>query len=337
MKTAQWTSLVSAPFTKPKIAFVAVTNKCHHRCVTCDIWAQPPIEIPIERLKQAIDRLHDFGVRLILFTGGETTLYKAMPEAIAHASSRGIFSQLPTNGHRLTPERARAYRQAGLVGLGISMEHHDAQVLEKNRGHVGVKQAILGSLESAKAAGLAVSAYVLISRLNLGALPEIAEHHAAAGFDGINFCYPMTDMGSTFELGGLRTGDPAAADLSPEELTRELRVVQALREKGPIFVYNPAESLELALDHLEGRPVRFPCLGGSRIFWLDWKLDLYLCPKKSVNLGNILNLKELPREATCNQCLFQGYRDLSIYLQGLNSVGPLMRLARDHLQGAKFK
>jgi MoaA/NifB/PqqE/SkfB family radical SAM enzyme len=321
----------------PKIAFFAVTNRCHHRCVSCDIWAQPPVEPSIESLLAAIDRLHALGVRVLMFTGGETTLYKKLPVAIAHATRLGMFSQLPTNGHRVTRQLAAAYRDAGLAGLGISMEHFRSDVLDKNRGHVGVGRHILESLVNAKAEGLAVSSYVLISRLNSGELEQIARHHMAAGFDGVNFCFPMSDMGSTFELGGARSGDPSSVTFSRDELLEQFRTVQRLKKDPALFIYNPEESLELAIDFVEGRPTRFPCTGGSRIFWVDWNLDAFLCPKKSVKLGPLLSLEKLPSEPGCDQCLFQGFRDLSIYLQGFQSLGPWKRLVTEHLRGGKFR
>jgi MoaA/NifB/PqqE/SkfB family radical SAM enzyme len=247
-----------------------------------------------------------------------------------------MFCHLVTNGHRFTDAQAQAYRNAGLVGLSISMEHHDPDVLAKNRGRAGVKDDILRSLAAAKAAGHSVFAYILISRLNLGQLEEICLHHMQAGFSGINFCYPISNMGSTFEVGGERMGDVNSVNLEPQEMIAALETVRRLRNSGNVFVYNPEESIDLAISWLEKRAVKYPCLGGSRVFWLDWNLDLFICATRSEMLGNILELDELPQSPSCNQCLFQGFRDLSIYLQGWPSVGPLARLGLDHLRQGKF-
>lgn len=336
MRLSHYRSIASMPAQPPKVAFMAVTNACTHRCVYCDIWDQPVVRRSKQDWLEAVDRLHSFGVRILLFTGGEPTLFKQLPEIISHANDRGMFCHMVTNGNRFTPEQAEAYKAAGLVGLSISMEHYDAAVLEKNRGRAGVKDNILQSLAAAQAAGLNVFAYVLISRLNLLELEEVCTRHIEAGFNGVNFCYPISGMGSTFEVGGERTGDATSVQLSPEELIAALETVRRLRHGDKVFVYNPEESIDLAIAWLEEREVKYRCLGGSRIFWLDWNLDLFVCAYRKDLIGNILDLESLPAEPSCNQCLFQGFRDISIYLQGWSSIMPLARLGMEHLRQGKF-
>src|SRR5439155_1712748 len=64
-------------------------------------------------------------------------------------------------------------------------------------------------------------------------------------------------------------------DFTPGELIDAFQAVDGVR--GLMPVQNPRASLEDMQRHVRGEPETFPCFGGFKHFFLDWKLDLYRC------------------------------------------------------------
>ncbi len=112
-----------------------LTYRCTARCRMCGYWKRPSSpqeELDLVQIKLGIDRIHEYGCRLVNFTGGEPTLRPDLEEVIAHGSQRRIWTSVVTNGSLLTRGRVRELRRSGLDNLlvsldSVSSEDHDAQ------------------------------------------------------------------------------------------------------------------------------------------------------------------------------------------------------------------
>ena len=94
------------PFTQELTAPIrmdlALTFRCQNRCIHC--YAGGPHETPelnTEQWKKVIDRLHEIGVFILTFTGGEPTLREDLPDLLDYAQQKEIFTALIKNGHKL--------------------------------------------------------------------------------------------------------------------------------------------------------------------------------------------------------------------------------------------
>ena len=66
--------------------------------------------------------------------------------------------------------------------------------------------------------------------------------------------------------------------------------------------------------------VRYECLGGSRVMFVDWFCDVRPCMQLPQVLGNILTMtKDDFKRAPCNDCNMSWYRDFSTFLHGAKS------------------
>jgi len=84
---------------------LALTFRCQNNCVHC--YAGGPHETPeltTEQWKGVIDRLHQIGVFILTFTGGEPTLREDLPELLLYGQNKGIVTGLITNGRKLKDE-----------------------------------------------------------------------------------------------------------------------------------------------------------------------------------------------------------------------------------------
>ncbi|WP_457559290.1 radical SAM protein [Candidatus Harpocratesius sp.] len=88
---------------KPLNAQIELTLKCNAQCVFCSIWhpdfqKELQEEMKTDEVKKIINDLHELGVQVVNFTGGEPTLRSDLPELISYVKRRGMMPTVATNG-----------------------------------------------------------------------------------------------------------------------------------------------------------------------------------------------------------------------------------------------
>ena len=81
--------------------YLHLTMQCNLSCEYCylsDTLNGEHLTLPIEKWKDALDRLHSAGMQGINITGGEALLYDDILELVSHAKSLGLQISLLTNG-----------------------------------------------------------------------------------------------------------------------------------------------------------------------------------------------------------------------------------------------
>ena len=124
--TAPFSAKPSAPYRMD----LALTYRCNNDCSHC-YNARPRnyAEMRVSEWKQVIDKVWSLRIPHIVFTGGEPTLYKGLPELVAYAEERGLITGLNTNG-RLLSDKAfvDSLVDAGLDHVQITFESHDGDI-----------------------------------------------------------------------------------------------------------------------------------------------------------------------------------------------------------------
>jgi uncharacterized radical SAM superfamily Fe-S cluster-containing enzyme len=125
---------VIAPFSaRPSAPYrldLALTYRCNNDCAHC-YNARPRDfqELDTRQWKAIIDRAWEIGIPHIVFTGGEPTLRRDLPELVAYAERKGQITGLNTNGRRVSdPDYVQKLVQAGLDHVQITLESHDAAI-----------------------------------------------------------------------------------------------------------------------------------------------------------------------------------------------------------------
>ena len=106
-----------------------VGRRCNLRCVHCYSQSHDRAyagELSHEEGLRLIDDLADFGVPVILFSGGEPLLRPRIFELIEHAVRRKVRAVVSTNGTLITEVVAARLRDAGLSYVGISLDGLEA-------------------------------------------------------------------------------------------------------------------------------------------------------------------------------------------------------------------
>jgi sulfatase maturation enzyme AslB (radical SAM superfamily) len=105
------------------LAHLIVTRRCNLSCGYCNEYDHVSAPVPVEVLRQRVDKLAELGASIITISGGEPLLHPELEEVIRHIRRRGIIAGLITNGYLLTRERIRKLNEAGLEYLQISIDN----------------------------------------------------------------------------------------------------------------------------------------------------------------------------------------------------------------------
>src|SRR3990172_6813276 len=101
------------------------TRQCNLHCIHCYASAESrksPGEMDTAEGKAFISSLADFGVPVILFSGGEPLLREDLLELASFAGEQGIRIALSTNGTLITRTVAKEFSNVGFAEVGISLD-----------------------------------------------------------------------------------------------------------------------------------------------------------------------------------------------------------------------
>ena len=285
-----------------------LTDDCNFRCKFCTAWKKraDDREQTLEQIEQSAARLARIGTMVVSMTGGEPLARRDLP-AVVRAINRYHFTFLSTNGSMVTRERARALAEAGLWGIGVSLDYADPRRHDAARGHEGAHRQAIEALRILQEERIGcrprVNLMFTLMRDNFDDLQEIAELSRRHG------CAFRVQPYSV-----LKTGDKELV----YPLPASKRLLE-LRRQHPNFATNPVvlEKFDTALA--EGVP---GCVAGRFMLNIDPVGRVAKCPEDQTNpVGHILEddgptlvrrLKERHRSNTCKACWYNCRNELEV-------------------------
>ncbi|MFZ5451136.1 MAG: 12,18-didecarboxysiroheme deacetylase [Thermodesulfobacteriota bacterium] len=152
-----------------------VTRACNLKCVHCYAKATSgpaPDELTQEEGLALLQDFQDFGVPVVLFSGGEPLMRPDLFELVEFTVAHGMRAVISTNGTLITPEVARRLHHLGLSYVGISLDG-TAATHDRFRGQPGSFAQAMAGVRHCQEAGLKVGLRFTISRLNYREVPAI--------------------------------------------------------------------------------------------------------------------------------------------------------------------
>ncbi len=234
-----------------------ITRRCNLKCVHCYAHAvaeDGSNELTTAEGKRLIDDLADFGVPVILFSGGEPLLRADLPELAAYAVEKGIRAVISTNGTRITKERAAEFKRIGLSYVGISLDGMET-VNDRFRGIKGAFADAMRGIEHCQEAGVKVGLRFTINKTNAEEIPKIFDLLEEREIPRACF-YHLVYAG--------RGSNLVRADLSPEHtrsvvdmiIDKTKRLHDAGKPKEVLTVDNHADGPYIYLRLLKENPDR---------------------------------------------------------------------------------
>jgi 12,18-didecarboxysiroheme deacetylase len=209
-------------------------RRCNLKCVHC--YAQSKDieykdELTTAQGKELIDDLAQFGAPVILFSGGEPTMRKDLPELAMYARSKGMRAVISTNGTLIDKKMAKVLKDIGLSYVGVSLDGMK-ETNDKFRGVKGAFDAALNGMRNCLAEGVKVGLRFTINKKNVKDIPAIFDLLEKEKIPRVCF-YHLVYSG--------RGSKMVEDELSHEESRKTLDIImdrsKALHEKGfPIEV-----------------------------------------------------------------------------------------------------
>jgi radical SAM protein with 4Fe4S-binding SPASM domain len=150
-----------------------ITLACDLACSHCGSRAgrRRRDELTTAEALDLVGQIAELGARDVGLIGGEAYLRKDWLQIVAAIRAAGMRCDLQTGGRNLTEARVAAAKEAGLAGVGISLDGIGA-THDKLRGVPGSYEAAVAALRRVAASGMAVGAN---SQINAWTLPQLRD------------------------------------------------------------------------------------------------------------------------------------------------------------------
>jgi radical SAM protein with 4Fe4S-binding SPASM domain len=167
---------------KPINAVWELTLRCDLACKHCSSRAgrARPDELTTPEALDAVRQMAELGVLEVTLIGGEAYLHEGWTDVVRAIRAHGMECTMVTGGRGMTPERARAAKEAGVMSVSVSIDGlaptHDAL-----RGLAGSHESALRAMGNLAREGVQVSANTQIGRRNRRELAGVFDCIAQAG------------------------------------------------------------------------------------------------------------------------------------------------------------
>lgn len=191
-----------------------ITRQCNLNCIHCyarAVHQNTENELTTQEGFGLLDDLAEFGVPVVLFSGGEPTVRPDLVELAGYAVAKGMRAVISSNGTRIDRKMAGELKKAGVSYVGISLDGLE-EVNDHFRGMKGAFKMALEGIDNCRDAGIKVGLRFTINKSNKSEVPGIFNLMEEREIERICF-YHLVYSG--------RGSDLVDQDLSHEE-TREM-------------------------------------------------------------------------------------------------------------------
>lgn len=296
--------------------FFAINNVCNNRCETCSIWKEKPKVVEFENAKEVLNRLYENDFRILQLTGGEPLINPDFFRIVKYAKKLNFLVFAPTNGTLINEKFADKLKESKIDQISISLHHYKPKIFEKMSGHKNILKKVTRAIDILKKRKIPVSVLCTISKRNINDIEDIVEF--IDKFDvTVSFCMPVIIKGTSFHLGG----NKKSVSISKNEMRDALLRIIRLKKQG----YNIVNNFEYLIDtikYFDGKN-KYNCLGGIKLFYVDWNLNIYPCMSKGKPI-NIYNYDfNDSKNKNCNDCMLQCFREPSTFLETRDSAAKI--------------
>ncbi|MFN7951571.1 MAG: radical SAM protein [bacterium] len=222
------------PLTKPENVTFLLTHGCNLTCHMCEcgsVGVNPDgggyivakrDEMTREQFAHVIDQLDDWGVKNLIFSGGEVLLRKHdLLALVRHAADKGFNTTVVSNSLAWTEDLAHTFADAGLTNFTSSLDGACAETHDKIRGKPGSFDKVVRTLRQFAALKathprLSTNTTTVVQKDNWRELPDV--------------CHLLTDVGVTCIMYQAVSGDYPHLLVPIEELDEFKAVLARLLE-----------------------------------------------------------------------------------------------------------
>ncbi len=262
----------------PISTYIAVTGRCMYNCWHCSAKKfikekdDKSKEMTTHEVKKIIKSLQDLGVGIIGFTGGEPLLRNDLEEIISSIDDRSI-SLVFSNGYSLSYERAKSLKDAGLFGVGISIDSLYKEKHDKKRGYIGAYDNSINAIKNCKKAGIYTMAQTVCTKemLETKEINDLAKYLKEIGIDELRILEPI----------------PCGSLLVKKDEIYATEEKKKLINLHIEFNNNKKYPKTSVFPYIESKD-QFGCGAGVQHSYIDSEGNFMPCDFVSENFGNVL-------------------------------------------------
>ena len=259
----------------PVVTNFAITPRCPCNCWHCSFSDRSKEDIlTLEQLQSAISDVQDLGASVIGLTGGEPLLRDDLEDIIASIDNKRSMPIMFTTGYKLTRQRVKRLKSAGLEIPVISLDHYNADIHDKGRNKKGIFDYALNAIKLFQDQGFYVAVSFVPDKPLVSDRSEIfkvIEFFKEIGINDMRLTSPI--------LSGKLTTRPEER-LSPENVETIFEIQKkCTRTKGypGVFAYDFFESEKY-----------YGCGAGFNYMFIDSQGNVCPCDFTMLSFGNIL-------------------------------------------------
>jgi len=182
------------PVAAPNLSLLAVnlTRRCNLACAHCYLDAKTlrqgdKDELSTSEVQALLDDVASLGHgTMVVLTGGEPLVRKDLETLIRHGSALGLPMVVGTNGMLLSQRRVGSLKNAGVLGLGISLDSLDPDCHDRFRGQKGAWAKTMAGIERCRRNGVDFQLHFSVTDDNAHELPAMIEFGQSCGARAIN-------------------------------------------------------------------------------------------------------------------------------------------------------
>lgn len=213
----------------PFLVIWETTQSCALACRHCRAEAideRHPEELDLEEGKNLIDQVADMGTGIMVLSGGDPLQRDDLEDLIRHGKARNLrIGTIPAATERLTPERVRSLKMAGLDQMALSLDGKDEASHDGFRMVPGSFRRTMAGAEFARRVGLPLQVNTTFAAWNYKDFDPLRELVEGLGvvFWEIFFLVPM-GRGSELQA------------LTPEQFEALFEKIYRLQKRAPFIV-----------------------------------------------------------------------------------------------------
>lgn len=305
------------------------TRRCNLSCLHCYSRSENklyPQELTTAEAKAFVKDLSEFGVKVLLFSGGEPLLRYDLFEVARFASDHGLRTVLSTNGTLITPEIAGQLKTAGFSYVGVSLDGM-GETNDRFRGKPGAFELAVAGIRNCLKANVRTGLRFTVTNYNYMDVPKIfdfieAEHIPRVCFYHLAYSGRGTAITSD-DLTHTQTREfmdyvlNKAEDFHSKALNTEILTVDNHADGVYLYLKLKEKDPQKAQKALELLKVNGGNSSGTGIACVDF--NGYVHPDQfwqHYSIGNIKTRRFSEIWSDDSQTMLQALRNRKIHLQG---------------------
>lgn len=258
------------------------TNDCNMFCDHCyrDAGCKAEDELNTAEARTLLEQIAKAGFKIMIFSGGEPLMRTDIVELVAYATSLGLRPVFGTNGTLLTLELAKQLKEAGAMGMGISLDSLDKQKHDDFRKFPGAWDGAVRGMKICKEVGLPFQIHTTIMDWNSDEVEAITDFAVELGAVAHHFFFLVpTGRAVSIEEESLK------AEAYEEVLTRIME-----KQKTVDIELKPTCAPQfMRIAKQMGVDMRFSrgCLAGTHYCIIGPKGQVQPCAYLNIPLGDV--------------------------------------------------